>query len=203
MAFQTRVQNWIADSINTQECALAKAGSMPTFLQNLTIAVPGSMAALTPKLTGKLASETGSEAVRTADFLKVQLSSASTPSAMRVEILDTLLDSVSSRKEEAVRLRITSALPDIAGAADQLPAAAGGQKRVVSALLNRLLDPAPAVRLTAIRGLGDLCSRAVDEPSLQLDVNIDSNMRTKMIQGIVGRLRDCVIDVREAVRAAS
>lgn len=203
MAFQTRVQNWIADNIDTQECALVKPGSMPTFLRNLTIVVPGSMAALTPKLTGKLDSETGSEAVRTADFLQVQLSAPSTPSAMRVEILSTLLDSVASRKEEAVRLRITSALPDIAGVAEQLPAAAGGQERVVSALLNRLLDPAPAVRATAVRGLGDLCSRAGDETCLRLDANIECNVRTEMMQGIVGRLRDCVIDVREAVCTAS
>lgn len=199
MKLQTRVQNMISFESTTQKRALAKPESIPILMRNLVIAIPDSMAALTPRITPLLASGTDREAVMAADLLQMQLSAPSMPIEMRVDILTKLLDAVATGSEP-VRLRITSALQEVAAAAMQLPAAAAGHSRVVAALRQRLLDPAAAVRVAAVRGLGELCVRAGDHSSLQLDSDIESNTRTKMIQGLVERLRDCVIDVREAVR---
>eukprot|EP00892_Ulva_mutabilis_P010387 jgi/Ulvmu1/7720/UM039_0026.1 len=202
MALQTRVQNMIAFESATPQRTLAKGSSVPTLLQNLTIAVPKSMAALTPQISPLLDTGSEREAVMAADLLQMQLNSVSMPVGMRMDILSRLLASVASGSEP-VRLRIAAALPEIALAAEQLPVSAGGPSRVAEALLQRLLDPAVGVRVAAVRGLGELCSRADGELPLGLDDRIEANTRTKMLNGIVGRLRDCVFDVREAALKAA
>lgn len=200
MSLQTRVQNLIAYESATPQRTLAKTSSVPTLLQNLTMAVPNSMAALTPQISPLLATGSDREAVMAADLLQMQLSSESIPVGMRMAILDRLLDAAASGNEP-VRLRIVAALPDIAAAAEQLPASASGPSSVAQALLQRLLDPAAGVRVAAVRGLGELCSKAGGELSLGANDVIESGIRIKMLQGLLGRLRDCALDVREAVRS--
>lgn len=200
MELQTRVQNLVAFESSSSQRKLLQPDSMLTLLKNLIIAVPRSMGALTPRIAPFLSTGADREAVMAADLLQMQLNAPSMPTDMRVDILSKLLDAVASGSE-AVRLRITTALPEITQAAMELPVEAGGQPRIVDALMQRLLDPGAAVRVAAVRGLGHLCTRTSDdELSLRIDGQVESNPRAKMLQGMVERLRDCVVDVREAVR---
>lgn len=199
MPLQTRVQNLIAFESATPQRTLAQVSSVPTLLRNLTVAVPKSMAALTPQIIPLLATGSDREAVMAADLLQMQLSAPSMPVGMRIDVFNKLLDAAATANE-AVRLRIVASLPEMASSAEQLPSSAGGPSRAASTLLERLFDPAAGVRVAAVRGLGELCTTANSEHALGLDDRIESNVRIEMLHGMAGRLRDSVHDVREAVR---